>query len=473
MRARDAIQTWAVEEFGRTDLGDVRRDRRVIGIGAAVARAPAGKISEVFESEAARQAAYDFVESPHIDVEAIGRGVGKACAARSAKAGFAFVAVDMTTLSMVDNFGKKGFGHVGPRSAKSAGIKVITALAVDPCGLPLGLAAQRYWAPPTYAKASRRQQKAESRKRLPQEKQTRYWLETIEETLRRFEETGAHPWFVIDREGDAQAVLGMLASSNARFTIRSSFDRVIGRHGAESKLHAQLQRAPVLGHLEIDVAAAPKRTARRARMQVRTAEVTLRMRIGDTRYEQLLRLAAVSIREVGTTPNGEAPLDWTLLTNHGVAALEDARLVVFSYTSRWRIEEMHKAWKSGACGIEDTQLRSYDAVVRWAIVLAAVAVRSERLKLLSREQPHAPASIELSPFEIRALILLKRRTKKRTETVPDAVPSLEQAVRWIADLGGYTGKSSGGPPGAITIGRGLAKVRAAAEALEQLEDDTD
>jgi len=45
--------------------------------------------------------------------------------------------------------------------------------------------------------------------------------------------------------------------------------------------------------------------------------------------------------------------------------------------------------------------------------------------------------------------------------------------RGLAELGGYTGKSSGGPPGTITISRGLAKVRAAADAIAALlaEDD--
>jgi hypothetical protein len=44
-------------------------------------------------------------------------------------------------------------------------------------------------------------------------------------------------------------------------------------------------------------------------------------------------------------------------------------------------------------------------------------------------------------------------------------------VRWIADLGGYTGKGSGGPPGSVTIGRGFARVTAAAAVMEQLDLD--
>jgi hypothetical protein len=54
---------------------------------------------------------------------------------------------------------------------------------------------------------------------------------------------------------------------------------------------------------------------------------------------------------------------------------------------------------------------------------------------------------------------------QKDESIPDSVPSIEQATLWLAELGGYTGKSSGGPPGAVTIARGLFKLRAAADAI--------
>ncbi|HMJ13074.1 MAG TPA: IS4 family transposase, partial [Polyangiaceae bacterium] len=146
-----------------------------------------------------------------------------------------------------------------------------------------------------------------------------------------------------------------------------------------------------------------------------------------------------------------------------------ARDVIFGYTLRWRIESFHKTWKSGACNVEETQLRSQQAVTVWATLLAAVAARIERLKLLSRSDPEKPASIELDPHEIRALIVLKREYKKKTEVIPDTMPTIGQATRWIADLGGYTGRSSGGPPGAITIRRGLDYLKPAADLLRRLE----
>ncbi len=35
-----------------------------------------------------------------------------------------------------------------------------------------------------------------------------------------------------------------------------------------------------------------------------------------------------------------------------------------------------------------------------------------------------------------------RRSKKKTETVPDSVPTIAQATLWLAELDGYTGKAS-------------------------------
>ena len=78
-------------------------------------------------------------------------------------------------------------------------------------------------------------------------------------------------------------------------------------------------------------------------------------------------------------------------------------------------------------------------------------MRIQRLTHLARNHPDLPASEELTPDEITALVLHKQRRRVKTGFVPTIVI----AVTWIAELGGYTGKSSGGPPGAQTIARGL------------------
>jgi hypothetical protein len=257
-----------------------------------------------------------------------------------------------------------------------------------------------------------------------------------------------------------------------RFTVRGSWDRLIEATGKDKQyLRGWLDREAPGGEYTLKVSAGPKRAARDARIVVRSAKVVLRLRDRWNKTETTMPVTAVWAREEGTTPAGEDPIDWLLLTNASVDSFAQAQHVIFGYTQRWRVEEFHKTWKSGACKVEQTQLRTQRAVILWATILAAVAVRVERLKRLARTVPEQPADLELTRHELRALVLLKRKHKKRNEIIPDTVPSIAQAVLWIAQLGGYTGKSSGGPPGSITIRRGLEYLRPAARILELLEAD--
>lgn len=439
------------------------------------AEKPGGRVSDVFSDDKERQGAYDLLESEKVSVDAVLLAMGDASAARAAAERFAYVAIDGASITITDREKVKGFGRVGNQD-NLRGLKVINALGLSPAGVPLGLFSQIWWARPpaplrSGSKKARRAQKDKSkRQRGTEEKETQYWLRAIEEASARAEEAGASLWFQLDREADCQAILTKLTDSNHQFTVRGAWNRLIedADENSQHLLECLGKKAPQ-GAYEVDIPAGPQRTARRARMLVRWERVVLRL--GRDCSRQLLELTAVWTVEQGTCPAEEKPLDWLLLTSAEVCSLDEAREVVFGYTLRWRIECFHKTWKTGACRIEETQLRSQHAVTLWASLLGTVAARIERLKFLSRSDPDKPASVEFDDYEIRALILLKRRQKKKTETVPDSMPTIAQATRWIADLGGYTGRSSGGPPGAITIQRGLNELRPAAQLLRQLETE--
>lgn len=135
--------------------------------------------------------------------------------------------------------------------------------------------------------------------------------------------------------------------------------------------------------------------------------------------------------------------------------------MLHGYTQRWRIEEFHKTWNSGACQVERTQLRSKDNILRWAVLLSSVAVRVQRLAMLSRTQPDLPATEELDQGEIDAAMMSTRQKTWR----PGQVPPISEVTRWIAELGGYTGKSSGGPPGIQVLTRGLQRIELLANHL--------
>ncbi len=205
-----------------------------------------------------------------------------------------------------------------------------------------------------------------------------------------------------------------------------------------------------------------------ARVAVRTATVQLDVSHDWKAKRSNPTLNVVWVHETHA-PRGEKPLDWMLYTSAPIDTIEDVLLVIRSYMMRWRIEDFHKTWKSGHCRVEEMLLRSARAVTTWATLLAAVAARIERLRHLARSEPETPASVELSDVEIDALKILKRDQKKKTEVVGDDMPTIALAVRWLADIGGYTGKSSGGPPGATTIGRGLENLAVATRVLESLQ----
>lgn len=166
MRGIDDVRQWARREFAAARLGDRRRVRRLVMMAEQVALAPAGLISDVFDSDATRQAAYDFLESPFVQQPPMQRALADACARAAAPQPFAFVAIDGTTLTLTDVNGTKDFGNIGGGSSvRARGVKVISALGLEPSGVPLGIAAQRYWARPDKESRSRREQKREVRER--------------------------------------------------------------------------------------------------------------------------------------------------------------------------------------------------------------------------------------------------------------------------------------------------------------------
>lgn len=464
-----SLSEWAREELSFAVLGDVRRRKRAIRMLESLARFPSGSVLGVFGTSAERQGAYDLLENVEVRAEALLHSIAGATAERAASGRYAFVPVDGSSLSLTDRSGAKDFGAVGSNHRPTRGLKVMTAYAVSPDGVPLGVTAQVWW-----ARVPRKRRHDHQTRKL-EEKETRYWIDAIEQTVATFRKTSPDttPWFQLDREGDGAHVLSALVASGAQFTVRSSHNRRLESPKERPKyLREQVGKAPVCGDYMLAVRAGVGRKKRVARMRVRVRNITLRVEDKATNKTWPITLTAISTKESGTTPRGEAPLQWTLLTNAEVNGLEDAKRVIYGYTQRWRIEEFHKTWKSGACNVERSQLRQKSNVVKWATLMAAVAARIERLKTLARTESERPASLELTPYEIMALVLTRRRTKKRTDPMPEDNPSIGDAVRWLADIGGYTGpKVSGGPPGSITIKRGLDRIIPVALALEQLEKE--
>lgn len=464
-------RSWSQDTFGEAELGDSRRTDRLVRMAETVLRRPAGRVTEVFVRDADRQGAYGLLENSAVTPDAVGEAAFRATIAQLRTRGLTHVevALDGGSLTLTDRQRRKGTGRVGDRNHPAFGFHVMSALAITREGEPVGLLDQRYWARP-----ARRPNKP-ARARPLKDKETHHWIDAMEAIERyasglRDDAAGdatprCRPRGLLDRGGDCRHVLLKAIELQPRcdFIIRAAWNRRLSGAG-KAYLWPTVAGSSLAATYAQPVPAGPRRQVRTAHMEVRSEKVSVRLRDRWNKTVRHAELWAVQAREVGTTPVGEKPIEWMLWTTCAVTTGAEACAIVQAYARRWRIEEFHRAWKRGACAVEETQLRSAAAIQKWATVLAVVAARIVQLSYRARTEPEAPATVALSQDEIDATIVLTQPP----EWVVGSQPPLAQVVRWIANLGGYTGKSSGGLPGPTVLARGLRDVEVATRMLRQL-----
>ena len=475
----DSLKRWAGEELAGLNLGHSARDACATAVLGNLARGSGSRVTDFTETSAEQQQAYGFIENEQVTPKALSEAAAQAALRRSADSGGrCIVAVDGSSLNLTDEFGSKGFGRVGGQGS-TRGLIVQTALAMSDDGVPVGLLGQEYWArslekAPKGRKGERRRTDA---------KETKHWLELIATAESAGVDAGRDGdlWFQLDRGYDCAAIFDTMASSLNRFTVRGAYNRALwldeaGEDDSHHFVSEALDAATIVTSAEIVIEGTSEHSARIAKCDVQVARVDVRLtdqshRIGvvgaDGRRRKVPEtwprtLTVVRARESDTVPAGEAPLQWMLWVNFEVDNSADALAVITKYTYRWRIEEFHRMWKSGAMRVEETQARSGENVERIARLAALVACRLLRLVRRARCEPAAPATQEFSKTEILVLNLMDPRSPKRKPR-PEMVGSLAWSVAVIADMGGYTGKSSGGPPGPLVLARGFQRLLDRAE----------
>jgi hypothetical protein len=458
------VRSWAMEQFGSAELGDARRKRRLLEMAEAAARRPAGKVSAVFTRSKEREGAYDFLESPHAPREAFAESMFKCTAERARGQGAVYVSIDLTALSLTD-LDKEKFGPVGSPNRPVRGLMVANALAIGMDGVPLGLVDQQFWMRDETEVLTKNARTARNQRRPFEDKQGARFTSAAESAVRRLDAVGVLPWVIIDREGDNRDILFRLMEMKCAFTVRASWNRKVGEPNNTWTLRDELETEPCLCTTEITLPRHGKRAARTATLEVRAARATVRF---DRHDRATLDLFAVLVRDKDRRGSKTEPLDWLLYTNVPILDADAALKIIAAYRARWRVEEFHRTWKSGACNVETTQLRSFEAVAKWATILSAVSTRIERLKYLARNEPDQPATVELEPVEIEALLAERRGRVGRGVRLPKE-PTVGQVTDWIAEMGGWMGPKTSGPPGSVTIARGLQVLAIYTQALVDLQ----
>jgi hypothetical protein len=456
---------WAWEEFGHCAMTDLRNRDRLVQIAAGVMRTPRARIAEVFPDAADAEAAYDWMNCPRVHTHDVIDAMGVAAARRATGALWLWAATDGTALSLTRTAQRRATGPVGTRAQKGRGLKLMDTVLLDAVGAPLGLIDLQVWARPN-------RRPAPHKRRPVTQKETRYWLAARAATRARLraDAPDARVCFLHDRDGDNWPVLcDMLGhdAANEVTIVRASWDRrAWPGHDADAAtaaalthLRALLAAQPVATTHAIEVPTTPTRRARPARLEVRFAAVTLDLLCVPGGGHRPAAVWAVWAREAAaTTPPGEAPLEWLLLTTYPVATAADACFVLDGYTFRWRGEDFHAVLKDGVLHAEQMAVETRAALEHWTCVLCAVAMRVLRITHLARTAPDTPAAVELDADELRAVRDLRA---VRGRPTPDPL-TMGELVFILAALGGSV-RSRRYWPGPRVVRRGLERVMAAAD----------
>jgi hypothetical protein len=186
-------------------------------------------------------------------------------------------------------------------------------------------------------------------------------------------------------------------------------------------------------------------------MAVRFAEVELEP---PTNKRKLARVKvwAVLAQEVGAR-EGVEPICWQLLTTLPVTDFDGAVEKLRWYAQRFQIEVFHRTLKSG-CRMETRQLRKAARLEACLAVDLVVAWRLVDLAKLGRQAPELPCTACLEEVQWRVLVAVARPDLREAPTPP----TLQEAVRMVASLGGFLGRKHDGQPGVQCLWRGWQRL---------------
>jgi hypothetical protein len=284
-------------------------------------------------------------------------------------------------------------------------------------------------------------------------RESQWWIEAGE-TIGPAPENEEVEWTrVCDRGADIYEQMVSCKELGHRFVIRAAQDRCLANEQGRAvtgKLFATVRSQPALGQFALELRSRPGQPARTAQLQVSAVEVWLRapQRPGKgPGYLPPVRCTAVRVWEAAPPPGVEA-LEWILLTDWTVTSYAQALEVALVYSTRWLIEEFHKALKTGTKA-EELQLETAEALFAAIAIKSVVALRLLDLREAVRLAPDAPAEqAGLSELELSVL----------SESVARPLKTVRDVALAIGRLGGHMNRKGDGMPGWITLFRGMAKL---------------
>jgi len=451
-------RAWFEKEIEASKFQDVRLRKR---FGMVLERLWSGigqTIPFACQDWSSTKAAYRFLSNERVSEQEILSGHFHASAERfRSTQGPILILQDTTTFSyqrerpeLIGYTGKMAIkrGKNGSlRPLTQCGILMHSSLVVTAEGLPLGLAAVKFWTRSRF-KGTTALKRHVNPTRVPiEEKESYRWLENMRQSTALLGEP-VRCIHVGDRESDIYELFCTAHDLSTYFLVRTCVDRLAG--DGQHTIADEMEQVKVKGLHRVEIRDA-KGHPMAVTLELRYQRMTVLPPIGKQSRYPALQLTVIHAQERDVPP-GRPGIEWKLLTNLPVQSRAEAIEKLDWYAMRWKIETFHKILKSG-CKAEDSKLRTADRLANLISVFCILSWRIFWLTMISRCAPQAPPDAVFTSTEIE---LLER-------VVPDLplaaqLPPLLRNLINVARLGGYLARASDAPPGNTVMWRGMRRL---------------
>lgn len=454
-----ATNAWVDGELAGCSLADERLNKRLRKLLAQIGGAMGQSIPLVCQDWANAKAAYRFFSNERVSEADILAGHFQSTGNRvAATDGPVLVLHDTTEFSYqrekpeaigITNSVNSGWDKAGrPRLHTVCGILMHSSLAITTEGLPLGLAAVKFWTRKKF-KGTAALKKKINPTRIPiEKKESVRWLDNLKQSTELLGDPGrcVH---IGDRESDIYELFCAAQQVGTHFLVRTCVDRLAG--DGDHTIADEMDEVAVKGLHRVEVKN-NNGDADQAVLEIRYRRIRVLPPIGKQKRYPALTLTVIHAEERGT-PKDRKKIEWKLLTDLPVQSRKDAVEKIDWYALRWKIEVFHKILKSG-CKAEEAKLRTAQRLANLISVYCILSWRVFWMTMLNRSSPVASPALALTGAEIDLLDHLVKDKDK----VPLRRRTLSHYLTKIARLGGYLARASDPPPGNTVMWRGLSRL---------------
>jgi hypothetical protein len=451
-------RAWLEQELEGSEFQDARLRKRFGMLLEQFWKGMGQTIPLACQDWANTKAAYRFMDNDRVSEQDILSGHFQATTQRfSTTDGPILVLQDTTTFSY-EREHPELIGYTGTaitsaqrrgreKPSSQCGILMHSSLAVTAQGLPLGLAAIKFWSRKEFKDTTTRRSKVNFTRIPIEQKESFRWIENLRQSTTRLGEPDrcVH---VGDRESDIFELFDAACVLGTHFLVRTCTNRLAGDGGHTVADEMSEMRVKGLHRIEFRDA---KGSAHQALLEIRYRRLTVWPPLAKQRHYPALRLTVIHATERGE-PVGRKRVEWKLLTDLPVNSRVEAIEKIDWYAMRWKIETFHKNLKSG-CKAEESQLRTASRLTNLIAIFCVLAWRVFWLTEINRSAPEAPPEVALTATEVSLLEQLVKDTVRIVEA-----PCLSRSLVKLAQLGGYLARANDPPPGNKVIWRGMHRL---------------